>query len=321
MKVYNKYRKIIELIVVFAIITIITLALKYYLRPILYMMIVFFVCNPLYKLLMQVGLPRKLVSVLLIIFINISFILLIIVIGNNLYNFLQSIYNDFDYIEGFINKIIVYFKKNSNISLVSKVYEFINSTSVKNSAINTGSQVFAYFIGNILAFFLLIDKEEIYDAVVRIIPEDLLTEIIIKSRFIRKMAIIEVELVTLSTIETILGFFILGVKNPITLGIFSGIFDILPYVGRGIVFIPIIIYNIIVKNYFRVFGLICLYALVQISREILEAKLLSNKFNIHPLLILISVYIGMKLFGMIGIFVGPIYGILAKEIVYNNSDI
>ncbi|MBU5488676.1 AI-2E family transporter [Clostridium sp. MSJ-8] len=321
MKVYNKYRKIIELIVVFAVITIITFTLKYYLRPILYMMIVFFVCNPLYKLLMRVGLPRKLISVLLIIFINILLILLIIVIGNNLYNFLQSIYNDFDYIEEAINKIIVYFKKNSNISLVNKIYEFINSTSVKNSAINTGSQVFAYFIGNILAFFLLIDKEEIYDAIVRIIPEDLLTEIIIKSRFIRKMAIIEMELVTLSTIETILGFFILGVKNPVTLGLFSGIFDILPYVGRGIVFIPIIIYNIIVKNYFRVFGLICLYALVQISREILEAKLLSNKFNIHPLLILISVYIGMKLFGMIGIFVGPIYGILAKEIVYNNSDI
>lgn len=321
MKVYNKYKKIIELILAFVIITIITFILKYYLKPILYMIVVFLICNPLYELLMRVRLPRRLIGVFLIIVMNILLVLIIVFIGNNLYNFLQDIYNDFEYIEGFINKIIMYFKKNSNISLINKLYGFINSTNMRDGAINTGSQLFAYFIGNILAFFLLCDKDEIYDAISRVIPEDVLVEMIVKIKFLRKMVIIELELVTLSTIETILGFFILGVKNPVTLGVFSGIFDILPYVGRGIVFIPIIIYNIIVKNYFLVFGLICLYALIQISREILEAKLLSDKFNIHPLLILICVYIGMKLFGMIGIFVGPIYGILAKEIVYDNFDI
>ncbi|WP_394896110.1 AI-2E family transporter, partial [Clostridium baratii] len=73
-------------------------------------------------------------------------------------------------------------------------------------------------------------------------------------------------------------------------------------------------YNIIVKDYLIAFGLICLYILVQFVREILEAKLLSNKFNIHPLVIFLSIYIGMKIFGVIGVFIGPLYSMMVRDI-------
>ena len=102
------------------------------------------------------------------------------------------------------------------------------------------------------------------------------------------------------------------------LGFICGILDILPYVGTIIVFIPIIIYNIILREYLRVFGLIFLFILVQVVREILEAKFLSDKLDLHPLLILLSIYIGVKIFGMLGIIIGPMYGILAKGIVYSD---
>ena len=101
-------------------------------------------------------------------------------------------------------------------------------------------------------------------------------------------------------------------------GVICGILDILPYVGTIIVFIPIIIYNIILREYLRVFGLIFLFILVQVVREILEAKFLSDKLDLHPLLILLSIYIGVKIFGMLGIIIGPMYGILAKGIVYSD---
>ena len=100
------------------------------------------------------------------------------------------------------------------------------------------------------------------------------------------------------------------------LGLVCGLLDVLPYVGTIIVFIPIIIYNIIMKNYLVSFGLICLYILVQIVREILEAKFIGNKLDIHPLVIFISIYIGAKVFGILGILVGPMYSIIAKEIIY-----
>jgi predicted PurR-regulated permease PerM len=71
------------------------------------------------------------------------------------------------------------------------------------------------------------------------------------------------------------------------------------------------------KNFIIAFGLICVYILVQIVREVLEAKFLGARLDIHPLVILLSIYIGVKIFGILGILVGPMYSILAKEIIYS----
>jgi predicted PurR-regulated permease PerM len=73
------------------------------------------------------------------------------------------------------------------------------------------------------------------------------------------------------------------------------------------------------KKFIIAVGLICLYILVQIIREILEAKFLGDKLDIHPLVILLSIYIGVKIFGILGILVGPMYSILAKEIIYSTD--
>ena len=58
---------------------------------------------------------------------------------------------------------------------------------------------------------------------------------------------------------------------------------------------------------------------MQVVREILEAKFLGDKLDIHPLVILLSIYIGVKVFGILGILVGPMYSILAKEIIYSTE--
>ena len=122
-----------------------------------------------------------------------------------------------------------------------------------------------------------------------------------------------------STVIIVIGFKILGVKNSLFLGIICGILDILPYVGTIIVFIPIIIYNIIMKRYLIVIGFIALYLLVLINKQILEAKFLSSKLDIHPLVVMLSIYIGVNIFGVIGIIAGPIYCIFAKDIIYTNK--
>jgi predicted PurR-regulated permease PerM len=55
-----------------------------------------------------------------------------------------------------------------------------------------------------------------------------------------------------------------------------------------------------------------------LTREILEAKFLSNKLAIHPLIVIISIYVGVKMFGFIGIISGPIYSIIAKDMIYGS---
>lgn len=136
-----------------------------------------------------------------------------------------------------------------------------------------------------------------------------------KKNNLRQVIKIELILVCVTTTIIITGFSILHIPSGF-LGILCGILDILPYVGTIIVFIPIIIYNIVVKKYLIVIGMISLYILSQLIREILELKFLSSKLEIHPLAIMLSIYIGAEIFGFIGILVGPIYCLVAKDILY-----
>ncbi|MEG0642240.1 MAG: AI-2E family transporter, partial [Clostridium sp.] len=57
---------------------------------------------------------------------------------------------------------------------------------------------------------------------------------------LKNIFIIESKLIVLFTLETIVGFIILGVDNAILLGIICGILDLLPYIGTSLVFIPLI---------------------------------------------------------------------------------
>ena len=141
---------------------------------------------------------------------------------------------------------------------------------------------------------------------------DIITKKIIE---IKKMLSIEISLMLITTILTILGFIILEVKNAVFLGTLCGILDILPYVGTVLIFLPLIIFTIYNKKYIIALGLILLYILLQFNRQVMEAKFMSSKLNVHPLIMLMALYIGGKVFGLIGIIIGPIYVLIAKEII------
>jgi len=43
-------------------------------------------------------------------------------------------------------------------------------------------------------------------------------------------------------------------------------------------------------------------------------KLIGSKLSIHPMLVLISTYVGLCVFGVFGFFLGPVAGLLIAEI-------
>ena len=48
--------------------------------------------------------------------------------------------------------------------------------------------------------------------------------------------------------------------------------------------------------------------------------MLENNLQLHPMLVLLSVYLGIRFLGVMGIIVGPLYGIIAKEIIYSDEE-
>jgi sporulation integral membrane protein YtvI len=104
----------------------------------------------------------------------------------------------------------------------------------------------------------------------------------------------------------VLGLTMLHNDYAVLLGIGIAIMDALPVIGSGIVFIPWAVVMLMNGNIYAAAILITIYLVCQVLREVLEPKLIGNRIGIKPLYTLISMYIGVKLFSIIGFILGPI---------------
>jgi sporulation integral membrane protein YtvI len=101
------------------------------------------------------------------------------------------------------------------------------------------------------------------------------------------------------------GLWILQVPYKTVLAILIVIVDILPILGTGSVLVPWAVVAIIQNNDFLGTGLLILFGLITVIRRIIEPKVFAQNLGISPLASLISLFIGFKLLGFIGMFVGP----------------
>ena len=97
-----------------------------------------------------------------------------------------------------------------------------------------------------------------------------------------------------------------GIHNGLLWGLLAGFLDALPFIGTGVVLVPLSIQQFFGGNYVR--GAVCLlvYVACIFIRELLEPRLIGKRIGVSPIAILLSIYAGIKLFGMWGIIGGPL---------------
>lgn len=106
------------------------------------------------------------------------------------------------------------------------------------------------------------------------------------------------------------------------MSIIIALIDALPILGAGSVLIPwILIELILVNNYILAVSLFILYITIFLVRQYSEPKLISHGAGMHPLLTLIALYSGFKIFGILGFLYGPIIAailriVFSEEIKY-----
>ena len=316
MKIREEYKRVIDLIILFVIITVCTLIIKNYFKPFFIVLVLVIAATPIYNLLKNISIEKHISSFLSVLIVNLIFVGIIIYFGNYIIEMLEDILT---VNEVFIKNLISTLTNMLDIkidSIMSSFNKFGGGQIIKEGALMTGESLMSYFVANIFTFFFLVDKDKFYDLITRLIPIEFIRGLGVKNKNLKGIIVVQLNLIVISTIIMTIGFTLLRVDRPIFLAIFGAIIDILPYVGTIIVFIPIIIYNIIMKNYFMAIGFILLYMILTIIKEILEAKFLSNKLELHPLIVFLSIYIGVNIFGLLGMIIGPIYCMLAKDIIY-----
>ncbi len=110
-----------------------------------------------------------------------------------------------------------------------------------------------------------------------------------------------------------------GVEGGIFLGMLAGFLDMLPFVGTGIVLVPLSVWQLLNGAYVQTVVCLVLYGFCALAREFLEPRLIGNKIGLSPIWILFSIYAGVKLFGVGGIVKGPLALIVISEILKEKS--
>jgi predicted PurR-regulated permease PerM len=99
------------------------------------------------------------------------------------------------------------------------------------------------------------------------------------------------------------------------MGIGIGILDALPIFGTGTILIPWAILCFFGKNWGEGLILLALYLICYFMRELLEAKLMGSRVGLTSLETLISMYVGLQLFGIAGLFLGPIGLLIIEDLI------
>ena len=121
-------------------------------------------------------------------------------------------------------------------------------------------------------------------------------------------------LMTITFFELLIGYLILDVKYAFFFALFTAIVDILPVLGTGTILIPAGIFYLISGNIAKGLGFLILYLVITAIRQSIEPRIVGKSLGLHPLVTLMSMYIGLRLFGVMGIFLGPIVVIVINTL-------
>lgn len=111
------------------------------------------------------------------------------------------------------------------------------------------------------------------------------------------------------------GFWILRVEYAFLLALLIAIADFLPVIGVGTILIPWGIVMLLQKRFYLGFGLLILYLVISLVRQVAEPKILGKSLGLHPLLTLFATYVGFSLYGILGMILAPIVALLGKKLL------
>lgn len=317
------YKKLINCLLLLLLFIITAILIKNYFQPLLSIVLLIVLAAPIFNLIDKYKIfNRKIAALISIVLVNLIIFIFIVYSGNFLLTKVRELLINVYITAGTQHageniNVLNYINLNDIIKEFKMYYKDILSSNILwKGAEYTTDIIFSYFVANISAYFILVDKDDLADSIQYFINRNKLELINKNFEDVKKMLKVEITLVIATTLQNVFGFLILEIDNAVFLGVLCGILDILPYVGTVLVFLPLVIYKIYLKQYVIAVGLVFLYVLLQFSRQLMETKFMSNKLNIHPLMILLSLYIGGKIFGIIGLILAPIYVLIVKEILF-----
>lgn len=216
----------------------------------------------------------------------------------------------------------------SNMSSnISQILKPATSATIAFAGV-TASKIpnaFIFTVVTILAAYIIgYDKSNISNYFKKYLGDTKIeTYHIIKKRLFQACgAYFKAQLIMMSIMSVVLtiGFFIIGIDNFFVVAIITAIVDSIPIFGTGTVLIPWCIISVILGKFPLALGLLILYFVALFTRQFTEPKIVSTQIGLHPLVTLVSMYIGFMAIGIFGMILGPITAIVVIKAVEISND-
>ncbi len=209
-------------------------------------------------------------------------------------------------------------------NLLSKGGEMLSGTVAK-----IPSFMIAFVVFVISCVFILSDYERLKGFVFRQLSDENATRIRsavkLGSSCLKKMCKAYGLIILITTFELSVGFYLLRIFKVFNgqyiflLAFGIALIDIIPVLGTGTVLIPWAVISFFSKDFKLGIGLIVMYVIILVIRQIIEPKLVAGQVGLPPIVTIIAMYIGSKTLGILGFFILPFVVILVK--VFNDEGI
>lgn len=204
-------------------------------------------------------------------------------------------------LEGLVNSVL--------LSLRSKVAEI--STRLVTGIMSSLPSSFLNVLFMIIAtYFISLDFGLLKWAVARRIMEEDYNKIIAGLDYCKttvgRMLRSYVLIMFITFLEQAIGLTILGVEYSVLIAMAIAVFDILPVVGSGTIMLPWAVISLVTGDIKRGVGLLILYVIITVIRQIIEPRIVGDHVGLHPLLTLMCMFVGLRVFGGLGLLGLPI---------------
>ena len=195
-------------------------------------------------------------------------------------------------------KNLVSFLSTGAVSLVSGI-----ATGVPNLVLSLLAMIFS-------TIFVVGDYEQIYSFTQEYVPEGIRKIITLVRTYLTDTLFVVIRsyilIMLLTFTELSILFSVFGIQKAFLKAALIALFDVMPILGTGGIMIPWFVISFALGHAAQGLKLLIIYAIVTVVRNYVEPKIVGAQLGLHPIITLVSMFLGLRLFGFWGLFGLPV---------------
>ncbi len=206
----------------------------------------------------------------------------------------------------------------SNLGQIAGSLGSITVGAAGNAAKNIPSLLVSFLFTLLFACFFIAQRERIQKLARKLTPNDTAEQLkLVWERL--KYAVggyfrAQFKIMGIVGILLLIGFLIMRIDYAVFLALLIAFLDFLPMLGTGTVLIPWALYLLLCGNLPLAVGLVILYAVTQITRQLIQPKMVGDSIGVDTLTTLVFLFIGWRAAGLVGMIVAVPVGLIVLKL-------